>query len=179
MVIGQILGVEKVVTHLETQRADVQRVLRSEVRKLAIMLAGYVKTNKLTGEVLHVQTGRLRRSITFTVQDDGGLVSGLVGTNVEYGRAHEFGVDMHKRVTVREYLRRTKASLKAAKRIGWRGKNRIAVSRSAMLGAALVHSFTRDQHIKLPERSFLRSALAELAPGIREDLIAAVRGALK
>jgi hypothetical protein len=85
---------------------------------------------------------------------------------------------MHKQVTVREYLRRTKASFRAAGKIGWRGNYRKQLARESSMGAALVRSFTRNQHIKLPERSFLRAALAELGPEIRADLEAAVRRAL-
>lgn len=178
MVIGQLLGGPEVLSHLRGISEEAQKVLKSEVRSLAVMLAGYVKTDKLTGEVLHVRSGRLRRSITFRVQEDGSLVTGIVGTNVEYARAHEFGVDMFKAVTVREYLRKTKASWREAGKIGWRGKNRLAIARDASMGGVVVHSFTRNQHIKLPERSFLRSALADLTPEIRQGLEAAVRKAV-
>lgn len=178
MVIGQILGVEKVVTALGDKKGRVRVALQVKVRELAIMLAGYVKMMKLTGEVLHVRSGRLRRSITYQVQTDGTIVSGLVGTIVEYARAHEFGVNKVMAVTVRDYLRRTKTSMREARKIGWRGKYRMAIAREATMGATLVHSFTRQQHIKLPERSFLRTSLNELGPGIREDLAVTVRGAI-
>jgi phage gpG-like protein len=177
-IIAEVAGGEQVVFSLGEKRGKVVDALKTEVRSLAMMLASYVKTNKLSGDPLHVRTGRLRRSITTKTEVSDTLISGLVGTNVEYGRAHEFGVDMHKTVTVREYLRKTVASAKAAKGIGWRGGAAESVAHSQALGAALVHSFTRNQHINLPERSFLRSALAELGPAITEDLNNAVRRAL-
>lgn len=168
MVIAQLLGVEKVLSVMEQAGSNVHQVLRSEVRSLAIMLSGYVKTDKLSGEVLHVRTGRLRRSITFRVDEQGSLISGVVGTNVEYAAAHEFGMDEHKSVTVREY-QRTQHSKAIS---DWRRKHKMAV------GMVTVHSFTRNQHIHLPERSFLRSALAELGPDIRADLESAIRRAI-
>ena len=54
MVIGQLLGVEPVMAFMEKAGSNVHQVLRTEVRSLAVMLMGYVKTQKLTGEVLHV-----------------------------------------------------------------------------------------------------------------------------
>ena len=181
MVIGQILGVEPVIAFMDKAGSNVHQVLRTEVRQLAVMLMGYVKTNKLTGEVLHVKTGRLRRSITAKVTEGGTLISGVVGTNVEYAAAHEFGVNQFKIVTVRAYLRRCKSrdryKMKKGKYFSLQGA--AAKVTLAAEGMAYVHSFSRNQHTKLPERSFLRSALEELGPGIREDLAAAVMGAMK
>ena len=185
MVIGEILGVEKVVAFVGSRGPEVSKVLRLQVRNLAVMLSSYVKTNKLTGEVLKVQTGRLRRSITSKVLEQGSLVSGLVGTNVEYARAHEFGVDKFKVVTVRDYIRKCASRNSYGIKRGGAIKDGSGKTTGHALkhylsaeGIAHVHSFQRNQHTKLPERSFLRTALAELAPGIREDLANAIRKAL-
>lgn len=37
-------------------------------------------------------TGRLRQSITYRIDNDGSRVDGVVGTNVEYAAAQEFGI---------------------------------------------------------------------------------------
>ena len=157
MVIGQLLGVEKVVAHLDQERGEVQAVLRTEVRRLAVMLSGYVKTSKLTGQVLRVRTGRLRRSITLKVLDEGTLVSGIVGTNVEYGRAWELGFD-----------RRVGA--------GARGGPRTLMSDRALARYRALHPPGLKHY---SERSFLRSALNDLAPEIRASLELAMRRALR
>ena len=179
MIAGQIIGVDRVLGFLGSREPEVAKNLKAETSRLAIALLRKVKEEKLSGQVLKNQTGTLRRSINQRVEASGTSVSGSVGTNLVYARAHEFGVDKRVVVTVREYLRRTKASFREAGKIGWRGKNRLALSRNASMGAALVHSFTRNQHIKLPERSFLRSALQEMAPEIREGLSEAIRKAMK
>jgi phage gpG-like protein len=101
-------------------------------KRLAIMLQRYVKESKLSGQVLNVRTSTLHRSINQRVDED--KVIGYVGTNVPYGRIHEFG--FHGTVTVREHLRRTV-----------KGK------------MALVHQHPRN--VDLPVRSFLRSALED------------------
>jgi phage gpG-like protein len=114
--------------------------------------SGTSKQDKLTGQVLNVRTGRLRRSITQRVEEEGGSVVGYVGTNVKYARAHEFGFTGN--VTVREHLRRTKG-----------GKE------------ATVRAHSRNMH--LPERSFLRSALKDLQPAIRQDIRGGISEAVK
>jgi HK97 gp10 family phage protein len=43
------------------------------------------------GEPPRVDTGRARASITHEVEDDGNMIEGYAGTNVEYGPDLEFG----------------------------------------------------------------------------------------
>lgn len=46
----------------------------------------------LRGQILHVKTGRLWQNIQTEVSETGGdVVTGKVGTNVEYAAIHEFG----------------------------------------------------------------------------------------
>jgi phage gpG-like protein len=110
-----------------------------------------VKGDRLSGQVLHVRTGTLRRSINqrVTVTDDAVMAS--VGTNVRYAAAHEYGFDGP--VTVKAHIRR--AAL-------------IGVDRAGARGEVYVRSHTR--HMRLPERSFLRSELRDRADEIRESL---------
>ena len=150
--------------------------VKGAVQRLTLDLLRHVKEDKLSGQVLKNRTGTLRRSINQKITELSGAVIGSVGTNLSYARAHEFGVDMTMQVTVREHMRRTKASFAEAHAIGWRGKNRLAVAREASMGAGVVHSFTRNQHIHLPERSFLRSAMDDMRPDIRQQLVQAFRG---
>jgi phage gpG-like protein len=139
-------------------------------RRLAIMLQGYVKEEKLSGQVLHVRTGNLRRSINQRVDED--RVIGYVGTNVPYGRVHEFGFSGN--VTVREHLRQARASGHwshgSEKGSKWvRGKK---------IGEpVLVREHTR--RVNLPERSFLRSALKDKRSMIIQTYQEAVREEFK
>lgn len=130
--------------------------LREEMRRgigrAALMVARHSKQNKLSGQVLNVKTGRLRRSINTRMVESGDVIAGRVGTNVAYAKAHEFG--WRGTVTVREHLRKTKSGFSATVR---------------------AHS----RQVILPERSFLRSALADMKPEIQREFESAVRRAIK
>lgn len=139
--------------------AQAEAVARESIGRLTLRLQRQVK-QKLSGEVLKVRTGRLRRSITNRVESAGGVVSGIVGTNVSYGKTHEFGFEGE--ISVKEHLRQIREhgrfSLKSVKgqELGiWQLK------RGKLTGqTATVKAHTR--RVKLPKRSFLRSALEEL-----------------
>lgn len=63
----------------------------SALEREAINLVSYIKT-ELSDSVLHVRTGRLRRSITYNLKQDGiDSFHVTVGTNVKYARVHEYG----------------------------------------------------------------------------------------
>ena len=129
--------------------------------------------NKLSGQVLNRVTGTLARSVTqsprlFRIGD---TIVGTVGVSdltgkggrapVKYGRAHEYGfqgvvsVKQHLR-QIREQGRMTLFKTSASKDFGVfrkaRGKKTGAV--------ATVSAHTRT--VKLPVRSFLRTALEDL-----------------
>lgn len=133
-----------------------QSILRA-VTRLAIEIQGYVKTDKLSGQALHVRTGTLRRSINFKVVDTPVRIGATVGTNVEYAAAHEYGFQGP--VTVKAHLRQMSMAF---------GKP-VANPREIA-----VRSFVRQ--VNLPERSFLRSALQDFEPRILSDLREAATG---
>ena len=142
-----------------------QAGMRRTVERLSIVVQGDVKESKLSGQVLHVRSGTLRRSINRVVTDDASGVFATVGTNVRYAAAHEYGFDGD--VTVKAHTRRSVLQL-AAKR-----KDRVGKSE----GAIQVRQFTRHMH--MPERSFLRSVLRERAPEIQQSLRAAAMEAIR
>lgn len=134
---------EKLERDLGMTRAQLLADLKREVRKVATDVSATVKDRKLSGQVLKVQTGRLRRSVNYRTTETETGIEALVGTNVSYGRAHEFGFSGE--VGVKAHLRRVKQAfgrkLKKAKQVSVRA-----------------HSRT----VNLPERSFLRSSLREM-----------------
>ncbi|HHQ9596201.1 TPA: HK97 gp10 family phage protein, partial [Neisseria gonorrhoeae] len=71
--------------------ADVQDAVVKSVGRSALRLQREVKQNRLSGRVLRVRTGNLRRSVHQRVNVSGNVVSGEVDTNVRYGIAHEYG----------------------------------------------------------------------------------------
>ena len=186
MIKAEIIGGEAVIAMLGNIYPKVLDITKKSITASLFELSAYVKSGKLSRQVLNNQTGRLRRSIHATdVVDKGGTVEGTVGTNVEYAAVHEYGFSGV--VTVKAHMRMVKASWKAAGQFsrsltgmglkGLRKSQKIAYARSAGGGGAMVRSHSRT--VNLPERSFLRSALKELAPQFIARLQADVNKGLK
>lgn len=130
--------------------------MNAAVTRLSIVVQTGVKAERLTGQVLHVRTGTLRRSINRRVEvTDGGVIA-TVGTNVRYAAAHEYGFDGS--VTVKAHTRRSALQMSAKRSKRDRKSD----------GTVQVRSFTR--HMRMPERSFLRSELRERETEIRQTL---------
>lgn len=151
MITGTVIGGERAIARFKGMPGRLREELRNGIGRAVLKLQAYVKDGKLSGQVLNVRTGRLRRSIAQQVTDEGQRVVGIVGTNVVYARVHEYGFSGT--VDVREHLRRAK---------------------SGALQAVRGHS----RHVNLPERSFLRSALEDMAPDIRAEVEASLKRAV-
>lgn len=128
-------------TDLGITRANMLAALKTEIRRIAVDVSAHVKDKKLSGQVLKVQTGRLRRSINFRVAETGTGIEAKVGTNVEYARVHEFG--FKGTVNVKEHMRKGKKAYRVR-----------------------AHS----RNVDLPERSFLRSTMTDMRAGIDQRI---------
>lgn len=151
MITGTVIGGERAIARFAAMPGRLREELRNGIARAVLKLQTFVKTDKLSGQVLNVRTGRLRRSITQRVTEESGRVVGIVGTNVIYARVHEYGFSGT--VNVREHLRRAK---------------------SGALATIRGHS----RHVNLPERSFLRSALSDMQPDIRAEFEASLKRAI-
>ena len=169
MIEVKITGDDKVVASFNARSSKLHaRILRT-VQSLTIQLQAFVKSRKLSGaspkskaagestgigkyagQALGVRTGRLRRSITQRIKETATEVDGIVGTNVAYGRVHEYGFSGV--VPVREHMRNSRN------------------------GSHTVKAHSRS--VQLPERSFLRSSLKENKAHIEQSLRDAVKGAM-
>jgi phage gpG-like protein len=96
----------KLDSDMKVAGSKVMRAVNGEVRSIAYDMVARVKGDKLSGQVLNVRTGRLRRSINARITESTTGIEAKVGTNVEYARAHEFG--FKGTVTVKEHMRRGK-----------------------------------------------------------------------
>lgn len=143
-------GLDAVVARLGRGQDLVPR-LGVVVERETYALQAHVVEQKLTGQVLNVRTGTLRRSITARVIRGGATITGLVGTNVVYARIHEFGgtVQVPEIVPVR------------AKAL-----------RFVIDGKVIFARRTRAHPVRLRERSFLRSSLRERRPFVLQALAA-------
>ena len=93
MITAEVVGSREAIQRISQLGGKVQDELKISVTRAAIMLLSFVKASKLSGGVLNVKTGRLRRSINQQVKSDDKSVIGQVGTNVNYGRFWELGFD--------------------------------------------------------------------------------------
>ncbi len=141
------------------QAADsgVQRELIKEVTASVLLLERHIKANKLSGQVLHVRSGDLRRSVhaVLPVEVSGSAVIGRVAQSgdVKYGAIHEFGG-------------RTSPHVIEA-------KNALAL-KFTVGGREIFRRKVNHPGSQMPERSFMRSALADL----RQQIIERLRGAV-
>jgi len=140
---GEIKGDREVVADLRRFNAAARGEIQKGIGRVALKLLTRVKAQKLTGQALNVRTGRLRRSITQRIEASADEISGIVGTNVDYAAVHEYG--FKGTVSVKQHLLLVKEAFgRPLKYPVW--------------STVRAHS----ANVNMPERSFLRSALADL-----------------
>ena len=153
----EVVGEEAVLARLDALPPKLRAALYRKLSYLTLYLEGYIKTQKLSGQVLNVVTGRLRRSIYSRVTQSDTEVIGSVSSSgdVKYAAIHEFGFDGEE--TVRAHTREIKTAF---------GK---AISPKRVE----VKSFSR--HVHMPERSFMRSSFTDLKDMLTKGIQDAVR----
>ena len=163
MIYGWVENAEAVVAHVDAMPGKMRAALQRAVREAAMKLLTHVKQDKLSGQVLNVRTGNLRRSINQRVDVSGDSVIGTVGTNSVYGAFHEYG--FHGVENVREHMRRRAGQMKGA------GK--------AKKGEGDILVRAHERHVDYDGRSFLRSALDDMAADIAGRIETAVKESIK
>lgn len=151
MIDFEFIGGAALAATLRAWSPKLQQELQQSIGRSAIRLQRHVRENKLSGQVLNARTGTLRRSIDQVVEMRGNVVTGIVNTNLRYGAVHEFGFNGV--VNVKAHLRLIKQAF---------GK--------PLKEPRYVQVKAYSMNVKLPERSFLRSALRDLQPSIQADL---------
>lgn len=156
----ELKGDQELIARIDAAPENFRREMTKEVTAILLLLEGHIKNNKLSGQVLHVRSGDLRRSVhaVLPVTQTARGVMGRVAQSgdVKYGAIHEFGG-----VTSPHDIVATKAKALAF-----------------MMGGKQVF-FKKVHHpgSKIPERSYMRSGLADLRDVIVDRLQrAAVRG---
>lgn len=153
MIKGEVVRGKK--TRFEGSYGAMRDRLRKALIRLSIELQAYIKSSKLSGQVLKNRTGTLRRSINRKIVETPHSLQAFVGTNVKYARPHEYGFEGT--VNVKDHLRLVKQA--------WGRELRTPVW-------ANVKAHQRE--VKLPERSFLRSALLDKRSKILTELNVAI-----
>lgn len=155
----QLVGDRELIQKFDAMPSRLHDALLRKVRVLALQLERKVKVDKLSGQVLKVQTGNLRSSIQNTVIDSAQKIVGKVYSagDVKYAGIHEFGGKTPPHV------------------IEAKGK-----ALAFMMGGKQVFA-KRVNHpgSTMPERSFLRSSLADMRAEIVRGLQDAARQGVK
>lgn len=91
----EITGARELIARFDALPDRLRASLRNAVAASQYVLQGAIVA-VLSGEVLHVRSGSLRRSITpGPIQEDATSISGPVGTNQIYARIQELGGEIH------------------------------------------------------------------------------------
>ncbi|MBV9861890.1 MAG: phage virion morphogenesis protein [Alphaproteobacteria bacterium] len=157
MITAALTGADALQERLAALPSAAARRLAQTIESLGLALREDVQ-RKLSGAVLQQRSGRLAASITARFATVGGAAEAAIGTDVVYAAIHEYGG----RLPAREVMPQGARALA----FPWKGKQRF---------------FKRVEipAVTMPERSFLRAALDEMAPEIREAVAAAVREAVR
>ena len=150
----QIVGDTAVVARLDSMPLRIHARLLPTMRALDVKLHALV-VSKLSGAVLHRRTGRLAQSQNMRLTDSPTEIAAAVGFNrgtVPYGAIHEFGG------TTRAHV------IEAIN---------AATLRFQVGGKTVFAKKVNHPGSKIPERSFLRSSLKEMAPEAIAEIKAA------
>lgn len=157
----EAVGEKEVVARLLGLPASLREELRNEVAKQTLALKAHVVDTKLSGQVLRRRTGTLAGSIGVELSDTAGGVVGRVGTlnkAVKYARIHEYGG----KTSPHEIVAKGKA-------LRFQLSSGVMMFRKRVMHPGSV----------MPERSFLRSSLAERSDAIRAGIGGAIQRATK
>jgi phage gpG-like protein len=144
-------------------KKNIHNAVVKKSMELALRLEAYVKENKLSGQVLNVRSGNLRRSIQSKVTqsiDDKDVVDITVYSDgsVPYADIHEYGGHTPPHII-------TPVQAQALSFI-YEGKR---------VFAKIVH----HPGSIMPERSYLRTSIAEMTPTIRDEIENTVNDAIQ
>jgi phage gpG-like protein len=137
---------------------QVRQALSSKANALAVALEAKIQ-QKLSGGVLNMRSGALASSIVATVDESSADVSVRIGTSgdVKYAAIQEFGGTIPPHEIVPD----------KAKALAF------------VVGKQVFAARVNLPAVTLPERSYLRSSLAEMAGEIRDELSGAVAEAME
>ena len=158
MITAYLIGDEQAVERLRALPEAVNSRLLRLITQLGIELQLAVQQEKLSGQVLRSRSGSLKSSIGVKVDQSGGAITASVFSESQYAGAQEYG--FAGTVSVRASLRRMTE----------------AFGRPIAEKTISVRAY--DRRMNLPERSFLRSALEDIAPVIRDEVEAALSEAV-
>ena len=158
MISASLVGGTAAVDRLSTIGEAVTSGIARVIAKLGVDLQNSVQQNKLSGQVLRLRSGALQQSITVRFEHSDGEAKATVYSDLDYAAPQEYG--FAGTVSVRASVRQMKEAF-----------GHPIASRTVS-----VSSYSR--RMDLPQRSFMRSALADMTDDIANDTTEALREAL-
>lgn len=161
MLTVQVVGDRAVQSRFDKMDSLLHAALLKKISFLSEKLKLYIKTDKLSGQVLNRRTGALVNSIQAVTTDSPDMIQGTVFSagNVKYAGIHEYGgVIKHPGGTA--YMPIT-------------GKGVVFVS-NAKAEILRLTKRTKAHDIPMPMRSFMRSGLADM----RQEIISGMKAAV-
>jgi len=150
VITAYLVGDEQLLERLRALPDAINSGLLRGMTQLGIELQRHVQEDKLSGQVLRSRTGSLKSSIDLRVDQSSGAITASIFSDSRYAGVQEYG--FAGTVSVRASLRRI----------------REAFGRPITEKTISVRAY--DHRMDLPERSFLRSALEDMAPAIRDKV---------
>lgn len=170
----ELLGAEKLQAKLDLLGRPHPAIV-SAMNDIADKLVGTVQSQKLSGQVLKVQTGRLRRSITRRVESTSDGINAIAGTNVEYAKIHEYGGTIN--IPPKQMLIRHRLTAKGDLMKQVSNKNLLRFAKKSHKRVREMFAQTQGHTITMPERSFMRTSLQETKAYAKERLLRALNEA--
>ncbi len=157
-------GDKEFLARLKSMPRKLNDSLFRAITGVCISLEAFIKDTQLSGGVLNVQTGDLRRSINHEVQNNGNQIIGEVFSagNIPYAKIQEYGGTINHPGGTAYY-------------IDSQTQMAVFISNAESLGLGLPR--TKAHKINIPEHSYMRSGLAEKTPEIQERISAAIKEA--
>ena len=158
MITARLVGDDVVLEWLRGASDAVASGIAQAITQLGIELQRHIQDDELSGQMLAVRSGSLKSSIDLQIDQDSEGISVTVYSDSKYAAAHEYGfagtVDV-------------KASLR-----------RITEAFGRPISEKTINVRAYQRRMELPERSFMRSALEDMDPAIRDEVEAALLEAL-
>ena len=158
MITARLIGDDATLAWLRDTPDAVAFGIARAITKLGIDLQREIQEEELSGQILTARSGSLKSSIDLEIDQSEDGVSATVSSDSVYAHAHEYGFSGT--VDVKASLRRITE----------------AFGRPISEKAISVRAYHR--RMDFPERSFMRSALEDMDPAIREEVEAALLEAL-
>lgn len=158
MITARLVGDDALLAWLRSTPDAIASGIARAITQLAIALQRNVQEDELSGQILAARSGSLRSSINFRIDEGSAEISATIFSDSKYAHAHEYGFAAV--VDARASLRR------------------ITEAFGRPISEKMINVPAYHRRMELPERSFLRSALEDMDPEIRDEIEAALRDAL-